>query len=384
MDEGGICKLTKGAVDKEIVHKKRHFHYVLSMGASFALFGGYYYWVEKITGRRYDQLLGAVQFWTLFIGVKTFAHTSLDAGKSKMGYFIRIARPSKAIVTPHQWAETHEEKEVTHLMEKNNRLRLSAGVCEKSTAPQRINAKELIYLLGLLEADGSIFCYLEKSRKGKVYWRGEVTVGLEESDIKLCYYIRKILGCGTVRKHSIEKERWISRYQLRSKKLIMEKIIKGYEEYPALTENKRMRVEWFKKCYEEGRLVEKPEKEKREVRDEKYIRDWIIGFIEGDGSFYITKGGVVGFNVTIKGEERVMERIREVMGIKRKLEKRESGIIVLTAESREDIQRVVDFMTSRERVRLKGLKKVRFILWLRYLRRTDSKRYGGLRIPDRY
>ena len=46
-----------------------HFHYVLSMGASFALFGGYYYWVEKITGRRYDQLLGAVQFWTLFIGV---------------------------------------------------------------------------------------------------------------------------------------------------------------------------------------------------------------------------------------------------------------------------------------------------------------------------
>ena len=39
------------------------------MGASFAVFAGFYYWVEKITGRRYDQLIGAIQFWTLFIGV---------------------------------------------------------------------------------------------------------------------------------------------------------------------------------------------------------------------------------------------------------------------------------------------------------------------------
>ena len=346
------------------------------MGASFAVFAGFYYWVEKITGRRYDQLIGAIQFWTLFIGVKTFAQTLLDAGKSRMSYFIRKARPRKAIVTG-----------VTHLMEKNNRWRLSAGVCEKSTAPQRINAKELKYLLGLLEADGSIFCYLERGKEGKVYWRGEVAVGLEESDIKLCYYIRKLLGCGTVRKvkHSVDKERIISKYQLRSKRLIMEKVIKGFEEYPALTRNKGMRVEWFKKCNEEGRLVEKPMEERREIeKSDEYIKDWIIGFIEGDGSFYIMEGGVVGFNIVQKGEEEIMERIRVVMGIKRKLEKRESGVSMITAESREDVQRVVDFMTSRERVRLKGLKKVKFVLWLRNLRRTDSKRYGGLRIPNRY
>lgn len=56
------------------------------MGASFAVFAGFYYWVEKIIGRRYDQLWGAVQFWTLFIGVKTFARTLLDAGKSRRRY----------------------------------------------------------------------------------------------------------------------------------------------------------------------------------------------------------------------------------------------------------------------------------------------------------
>lgn len=46
-----------------------HFHYVLSMGASFAIFGGFYYWVEKITGRPYDELYGQIHFWLTFVGV---------------------------------------------------------------------------------------------------------------------------------------------------------------------------------------------------------------------------------------------------------------------------------------------------------------------------
>jgi len=46
-----------------------HFHYVLSMGAVFALFAAFYYWVGKITGRTYNELLGQIHFWTMFIGV---------------------------------------------------------------------------------------------------------------------------------------------------------------------------------------------------------------------------------------------------------------------------------------------------------------------------
>lgn len=46
-----------------------HFHYVLSMGAVFALFAGFYYWAPKIIGKTYNELLGKVHFWTLFVGV---------------------------------------------------------------------------------------------------------------------------------------------------------------------------------------------------------------------------------------------------------------------------------------------------------------------------
>jgi heme/copper-type cytochrome/quinol oxidase subunit 1 len=46
-----------------------HFHYVLSMGAVFALFSAWYYWIGKIVGAGYPETLSQVHFWTTFIGV---------------------------------------------------------------------------------------------------------------------------------------------------------------------------------------------------------------------------------------------------------------------------------------------------------------------------
>ena len=46
-----------------------HFHYVLSLGAVFAIFAGFYYWFEKMWGVKYNEFLGALHFWLMFIGV---------------------------------------------------------------------------------------------------------------------------------------------------------------------------------------------------------------------------------------------------------------------------------------------------------------------------
>ncbi|MET4805466.1 cytochrome c oxidase subunit I [Limibacillus sp. MBR-115] len=46
-----------------------HFHYVLSLGAVFAIFAGFYYWVGKMSGRQYPEWAGKLHFWTSFIGV---------------------------------------------------------------------------------------------------------------------------------------------------------------------------------------------------------------------------------------------------------------------------------------------------------------------------
>src|SRR3546814_579031 len=46
-----------------------HFHYVLSLGAVFAIFAGFYYWIGKMSGRQYPEALGKLHFWITFIGV---------------------------------------------------------------------------------------------------------------------------------------------------------------------------------------------------------------------------------------------------------------------------------------------------------------------------
>jgi cytochrome c oxidase subunit I len=46
-----------------------HFHYVLSLGAVFSLFAGFYYWFAKMSGRHLNEMLGHLHFWFFFIGV---------------------------------------------------------------------------------------------------------------------------------------------------------------------------------------------------------------------------------------------------------------------------------------------------------------------------
>jgi len=46
-----------------------HFHYVLSLGAVFTIFAGWYYWFPKMTGYLYSETIGKLHFWLTFIGV---------------------------------------------------------------------------------------------------------------------------------------------------------------------------------------------------------------------------------------------------------------------------------------------------------------------------
>ena len=46
-----------------------HFHYVLSMGAIFALFTGFYFWIPKILGAIYRETLSRKHFFLFFAGV---------------------------------------------------------------------------------------------------------------------------------------------------------------------------------------------------------------------------------------------------------------------------------------------------------------------------
>ncbi len=71
---GGVTGvvLANGGVDTALhdtYYVVAHFHYVLSLGAVFSLFAGFYYWFPKMSGRMYSEVLGQLHFWIFFIGV---------------------------------------------------------------------------------------------------------------------------------------------------------------------------------------------------------------------------------------------------------------------------------------------------------------------------
>ncbi len=71
---GGVTGvvLANGGIDNQLhstYYVVAHFHYVLSLGAVFSLFAGFYYWLPKMSGKMYNEPLGHIHFWLFFAGV---------------------------------------------------------------------------------------------------------------------------------------------------------------------------------------------------------------------------------------------------------------------------------------------------------------------------
>ena len=70
---GGVTGivLSQAAVDRyyhDTYYVVAHFHYVMSLGAVFAIFAGIYFYFPKMTGRMYPEWAGKLHFWAFFIG----------------------------------------------------------------------------------------------------------------------------------------------------------------------------------------------------------------------------------------------------------------------------------------------------------------------------
>jgi cytochrome c oxidase subunit 1 len=70
---GGVTGvvLANASVDRSLTdtyYVVAHFHYVLSVAAVFAIFGGWYYWFPKMTGYMYSEPLAKLHFWLMLIG----------------------------------------------------------------------------------------------------------------------------------------------------------------------------------------------------------------------------------------------------------------------------------------------------------------------------
>jgi len=99
-------------------------------------------------------------------------------------------------------------------------------------------------------------------------------------------------------------------------------------------------------------------------------KEWIIGFIEAEGSFFITKKGKNsqnkvryehGFSITQKYDPIVLDSIRRILHIRTKIRFREKhNFYILDTTHKRSLQNIIDYLICEKSFKLKGIKSLEF------------------------
>lgn len=111
-----------------------------------------------------------------------------------------------------------------------------------------------------------------------------------------------------------------------------------------------------------------------------YFKDWFIGFVVAEGSFYVQANKEICFNVGQIGNSVLMNTIYLLFEPSRALDFTKSkDLSIVRMSSVKDIQKVINFFSFEDHYPLTGYKKESYIIWLKSLK--ESNKYKGLNFP---
>lgn len=254
-----------------------------------------------------------------------------------------------------------------------NNIRSSETQCQGTNIKNIINInkfalknnKELFnqWLVGLVDGDGTFS--ITKNKHNNSY-QFTFKIGLNKTNIKLLYLIKEMLNCGSVT--NAGGNMW--QYRIRDRKQLLNTIVPIFINYPMFTK-KQYHFELFHKalCVINNRDIDHI----KEIWHNEYINDrikthkpskpYIIGFIEAEGSFYITHKNkyVHGFGVTQKHDRHILDFIRSELGIVAKVRFNKKGFYGLDTTNKRNIETILNYFNNT----LLGCKHIDYILWSR-------------------
>jgi hypothetical protein len=281
-----------------------------------------------------------------------------------------------------------------------NKIKIFKRIYTTIGEKYKSNVRDLsyAYLIGLIEGDG----WVSITKKGK-YLTYEVGLELNIRDIQLLYKIKDALGVGKiktrVRKDSNKNEINLVRYNIRNKKHLREIIIPILDKYPMLTNKQydylRFRDALLKdiKFYEDLPKYSRPKESINSVDNilnTSYFSAWLIGFIEAEGCFsvYKTKSNdarsayKVSFDIAQTNSFEIIQAIKSYLNISTNIYKDKTNCFKLKTTSVRNIENVIKFLKNNP-IRLRGNKKLQFILFLNNIRKI-TKYSKSINIPDKY
>ena len=407
------------------------------MGAVFALFAAWYFWSPKAEGLTYNDRKGRLHFWGLFIGVKKIIAPSLvklnkilfDTRKSYLSlnnYYLNYIKDNCSANSIYFYLYQFKFKNSlfkffaltnnypnAQLVEVKN---LVNSITNIQKASQRLNTKDTQWLIGFTDGDGCLTMYKEKKYLNN--WRHEYTIALGIKDIRLLYKIKKLLGCGIIRKYNN-----VAIFRVKKIKHLIYNIIPIFDKYPLLIDKKRLIYLNFRNS-----LLHKALNSKRNIRskditfikqlmdnvpnnlynitiedlfkniDNNFFENWLVGFTEAEGSFYFLKNNISNIDnvsqliTSLRAEFRLaqnnnfflLNKIKEKLKISRKvsLQGKSSNHFYIVAASTLSLQNVINFYTNPNIVKFKGEKFLQFILWLKGIK--NIVRHNKVKIPINY
>lgn len=263
------------------------------------------------------------------------------------------------------------------------------------TSHQRLNGKHLSnknfeqWLVGFTDGDGNF--HIAKQKVGEnIKWNLGFKLTQSGYNARVLNYIKKELGVGSITKDGNKLQ-----FFIRDRKIIESVIIPIFDKNPLLT-TKYFDYIKLKKALailnNNDLSKEHKNTEIQKIKDLKpsidYIspawsdaslpltgvesvnnvmtKDWLIGFIEAEGSFYLVKKDskriVHGFGLTQKLDKTVLESIGILLHISTKVRYKDlyNHYILDTTNSRA-IENIIEYFHSS----MKGIKSLEYRIWAR-------------------
>ena len=247
-----------------------------------------------------------------------------------------------------------------------------------------VDVSFLAFLVGVIDGDGYIFA----KKRSNGYIEFNLVIALQNRDLATLEYILSKLHCGSILKVNADNSKLVL-YYYELKHVLVPLLLKHNLFF--LTENRTKQYNLLLYTLENN--IKKWELLPEVIPNYSpfvfynpvdilskvwYFKDWLVGFVVAEGSFFVQANKEIGFSISQKGNSILMKAIHLLFEPSRKIyysDKNNAYLVRMTAV--EDIQKVINFFSFGNHYPLIGYKKESYLIWLNNLK--ESNRYKNLK-----